>query len=269
MEKVFSYITKNLISVLGIAILTGTTLTTSALGVMKVANNFDKVKLEVPEVREAESNVPFTLSPTPKNSGTSQQGTNTISHPKGTTAVKASVTGGNVVIPTSVPSSNSTLSQTSTVGCTITLFGKQYDVTNLRNTHSGGNIFNCGTDMTGTYQARHGTDLSRMQQYLISSSGGTTSSSNSSSGSSNANGNTGSGNTTNGNPQTSGGSTSSGSQSGSGSSSDSTSSNTTHHDDDNEGDHIEEREIHNEDHEDEVKVRTESYLQMLLKLIIS
>jgi hypothetical protein len=244
MEKIFSYITKNLISVLGITILTGTTLTTSALGVMKVANNFDKVKLEVPEVREAEANVPSLVSPTPKNSGTPQQGTGAISHPKGTTAVKTSVAGGGAVIPTSVPSSSSVSSQASTVGCTITLFGKQYDVTNLRNTHSGGNIFNCGTDMTGTYQARHGTDLSRMQQYLISSSGGTTSS------------NVGS-------------STSSGSQSGNGSSSSQTPPVTVHHKDDDEGDHAEEREINNEDHEDEVRVHTESYLQMLLKLIIS
>ena len=246
MEKVFSYVTKNLISVLGIAILTGTTLTTSALGVMKVANNFERVKLEVPEVREIESTTPSTPTSTSSTTSTPQQGAGLIPHPKGATTVKASVTGGSTIIPTSVPPSNSTLSQASAAGCVITLFGKQYDVTNLRNTHSGGNVFNCGTDMTGTYQARHGTDLSRMQQYLISSSGGATSS------------NVGS-------------STSSGSRSGSGSSSGSTSTSfdTTHHNDDDEGDRIEEREIHNEDSEDEASVHTESYLQTFLKLITS
>lgn len=251
MEKIFSYITKNLISVLGITILTGTTLTTSALGVMKVANNFDKVKLEVPEVREIESVPPSTLSPTPRNSDSVQQNAGTSSHPKGTATTKTSA-GGGIIVPTSVPSNTTTTqASTTTGGCTITLFGKQYDVANLRNTHSGGNIFNCGTDMTGTYQARHGTDLSRMQQYLISSSGGTTSSSNN----------------TNGNTQTSGGSTSSGSQSGNGSSSSQTSPVTVHHKDDDEEDHVEEREIHNEDREEGGKTHIESYLQTFLKLI--
>ena len=52
--------------------------------------------------------------------------------------------------------------------CIVTLFGQQYDVTTLRSTHSGGDIFKCGTDMTAVYQNRHGTNLSRMQPYLIS-----------------------------------------------------------------------------------------------------
>ncbi len=52
-------------------------------------------------------------------------------------------------------------------GCIITLFGKQYDVTALQNAHTGGNLFACGTDMTATYQAQHGTDVSRMISYLV------------------------------------------------------------------------------------------------------
>lgn len=51
--------------------------------------------------------------------------------------------------------------------CIITLFGKQYDVTALQASHTGGNIFACGTDMTATYQAMHGTDVSRMIPYLV------------------------------------------------------------------------------------------------------
>ncbi|MEI7579410.1 MAG: cytochrome b5 domain-containing protein [bacterium] len=51
-------------------------------------------------------------------------------------------------------------------GCLVTLSGKQYDVTTLRKSHSGGDVFQCGTDMTAKYIAQHGSDLSRMQRYL-------------------------------------------------------------------------------------------------------
>ncbi len=62
--------------------------------------------------------------------------------------------------PTKIP--NVTLSNK----CIVTLFGSLYDVTSLRSTHSGGDIFNCGTDMTAIYQGRHGNNLSRMAAYL-------------------------------------------------------------------------------------------------------
>ncbi|MCA9386104.1 hypothetical protein KC717_05645 [Candidatus Dojkabacteria bacterium] len=52
--------------------------------------------------------------------------------------------------------------------CIITLWGKSYNITSLINTHSGGNIFSCGTDMSNTYQSEHGSDLSRMAKYLLS-----------------------------------------------------------------------------------------------------
>lgn len=55
--------------------------------------------------------------------------------------------------------------------CVVTLFGIQYDVTSLQTTHSGGNIFTCGTNMTATYQAKHGTDVSRMAPYTIPTAG--------------------------------------------------------------------------------------------------
>lgn len=61
--------------------------------------------------------------------------------------------------PTTAPTNNSNL-------CIITLQGQQYDVTSLRSTHSGGDIFKCGTDMTAVYQGKHGTSLARMQPYL-------------------------------------------------------------------------------------------------------
>lgn len=65
-------------------------------------------------------------------------------------------------------------SQTNTNQCIITLFGNRYDVTSLRKTHSGGDIFKCGTDMTTVYQGRHGTNLARMQPYLLTGGSGST-----------------------------------------------------------------------------------------------
>lgn len=51
--------------------------------------------------------------------------------------------------------------------CIVTVFGKQYDVTELKDTHSGGDIFECGTDVSQVYQSQHGTKVGRIQQYLI------------------------------------------------------------------------------------------------------
>ncbi|MFZ2199309.1 MAG: hypothetical protein WAV40_00795 [Microgenomates group bacterium] len=53
--------------------------------------------------------------------------------------------------------------------CIVTLFGVQYDVSPLQTGHTGGNIFVCGTDMTATYQGMHGTNVSRMVSYLLTS----------------------------------------------------------------------------------------------------
>lgn len=68
---------------------------------------------------------------------------------------------------TSAPSLTPTLDRR----CIVTLFGQKYDVTYLRNTHSGGDVFKCGTDMTEIYKDKHGTNLDRMQNYLLGSNG--------------------------------------------------------------------------------------------------
>ena len=49
--------------------------------------------------------------------------------------------------------------------CIITLFGKTYDISNLRSTHSGGDVFTCGADMTSKYQGKHGSSVSMMSRY--------------------------------------------------------------------------------------------------------
>ena len=55
--------------------------------------------------------------------------------------------------------------------CIVTIFGQKYDVTFLRDTHSGGDVFICNTDMSTIYQRRHGTNLNLIARYLIGSSG--------------------------------------------------------------------------------------------------
>jgi hypothetical protein len=72
-----------------------------------------------------------------------------------------------------LPNMSATVTQSvpGNTGCIITLFGQQYNVTSLQQSHSGGNIFTCGTDMSARYQGEHGSSVSRMQKYLVSSIG--------------------------------------------------------------------------------------------------
>lgn len=51
--------------------------------------------------------------------------------------------------------------------CIVTIFDKRYDVTELRSTHSGGDVYECGTDMSADFESEHGTNVQRIQQYLI------------------------------------------------------------------------------------------------------
>lgn len=52
--------------------------------------------------------------------------------------------------------------------CIVTVNGSKYDVTSLRKSHSGGNIFVCGTNMTSTFQSMHGNDYNIIRKYKIS-----------------------------------------------------------------------------------------------------
>lgn len=55
--------------------------------------------------------------------------------------------------------------------CIVTLFGNRYDVTKLRSSHPGGDVFACGTDQTELYRSQHGTNLNQMKRYLIDGQG--------------------------------------------------------------------------------------------------
>lgn len=52
--------------------------------------------------------------------------------------------------------------------CLIMIDGVKYNVTVFRQMHSGGDIFSCGTDMSGVFWSRHGQSmLNRLQQYRV------------------------------------------------------------------------------------------------------
>jgi cytochrome b involved in lipid metabolism len=52
--------------------------------------------------------------------------------------------------------------------CIITINGTRYDVTSYMNMHSGGNIFQCGTDMTAAFNSQHNSSyMSMMAKYKV------------------------------------------------------------------------------------------------------
>jgi hypothetical protein len=51
--------------------------------------------------------------------------------------------------------------------CIITIDGQRYDVQTIRNTHTGGDVFQCGTDMSAVFHEKHGDRLQMIQKYLI------------------------------------------------------------------------------------------------------
>lgn len=52
--------------------------------------------------------------------------------------------------------------------CIITISGQKYDVTQFQYQHQGGNIFQCGTDMSVIFTNQHQKNyLNKMKRYLI------------------------------------------------------------------------------------------------------
>jgi cytochrome b involved in lipid metabolism len=53
--------------------------------------------------------------------------------------------------------------------CIVTINNQKYDVTALRKTHSGGDIFVCNSDMTTTFFTQHNQNFlnTRMPKYKI------------------------------------------------------------------------------------------------------
>lgn len=162
-EFLFSWFT-NLGQKLAVLLLVGTTAVTTGSAVTKIAtaSKVLGVKVET-EGRVEQKTTP--VSPTPVAAGSRPNPTPTGAAP--TTRVT----------PTASPTVRTSQSVSASVDlsgrCIITLFGKQYDVTTLRSTHSGGDVFSCGSDMTTSYQAKHGTNMSRMAKYEVTGTGQT------------------------------------------------------------------------------------------------
>jgi hypothetical protein len=129
MKKMMSRV----LPVLAVVLLTGVTLTTTVLGAGKILKNYNDLKIPTPEVKSVQA----------VSEAVNEEAISEAEEEEPT--------------PTPITSNQ----------CVITLFGKQYDVTSLRSAHSGGNVFVCGTDQTTLYQSQHGTNMSRMQAYLV------------------------------------------------------------------------------------------------------
>lgn len=152
MNSIFKYLSKNIVMAILVTVITGITVTTSATGTAKLISGMKSIQPSIPEVKEIQKQIP---TPTTENNNS-----------KSKTAILASIT-------SSVSTNDNNVKKNNT--CIITLFGKQYDVYSLKSSHSGGDIFTCNSDMSSTYQRKHGTNVSRMQQFLVTSTGSTSS----------------------------------------------------------------------------------------------
>lgn len=173
-----------IIAVAGITIV-GATVATGTMGASNLVSKFTEKEHTIAQVKADDDTSTNDSTPSDDTNKTTTTPTGSIKS-TGTPAAKKLGTSALTV----VPSITTTPSVKNTTGCIITLFGQQYNVSTLQQTHSGGNIFNCGTDMSSTYQGKHGSNVSRMQQYLVSAigTGGTVNGSTGASGASGATG---------------------------------------------------------------------------------
>jgi hypothetical protein len=80
----------------------------------------------------------------------------------------AAIIGGSILSVYSMWTMISSIPNANAAGtCIVTIFGKQYDVAPLQTSHSGGNVFTCGTDMSSVYQGMHGTNISKIASFLV------------------------------------------------------------------------------------------------------
>lgn len=143
------------ITVAIVSVLTFITLSTSVMAVNKILGSFgqgadQKEKIITEGVKNNSAGVSLPVIAIPTNVSQSNYAAPTQIN--------------RIISPTSIPTSNSS-------SCIVTVFGKQYDVTTLRSTHSGGDVFTCGTDMTAIYQGRHGTGVNLIAPYLVTVGG--------------------------------------------------------------------------------------------------
>ncbi len=200
MNKISLLLSQKLLPTIAVIFFTGTTLATSAVAGMKLIKTNQPVYAQgiveqiAPLQEEQQPINNTTTTPITGNNIPAANQNPVKASPPAPTGQQATVTqtasfplakqaGGTQIAGAQNNATNTGNNQpVNSNACIITLFGKQYDVAPLRNTHPGGNIFTCGTDMTTVYQGQHGNDVSRMQPYLVttnnttgtSGTGGTT-----------------------------------------------------------------------------------------------
>lgn len=70
--------------------------------------------------------------------------------------------------PSSTPAPTVAPATPKPAGCIIQIDGVKYNITSLVKTHSGGNVFTCGTDMSAIFWGKHNAKILQiMQQYRI------------------------------------------------------------------------------------------------------
>ncbi len=168
MKELISELFSNLGQKLAMLLLVGTTALTTGTAVSKVV-----IKQTGAEQRESQQEAVDMPDSGSENSN-SETGERkiTLFQDDSTILISPTPTKSKSAVPspTAIPKAVVTTAKTAAVvdtanRCIITLFGKSYDISSLRSTHSGGDVFTCGADMTSKYQGKHGSSVSMMSRY--------------------------------------------------------------------------------------------------------
>lgn len=147
-------------------VLIGTTALTTGTAVSKVVLKQTGAEHKNPTSQEAVV-LPETSAGTTERKITLFEDDSEIVTPTPTKTKSATLTPS--ATPTVVPKATVTPTKNTAANtannCIVTIFGKLYDVASLRSSHSGGDVFKCDTDMSSSYQSKHGTSVSRMSRY--------------------------------------------------------------------------------------------------------
>lgn len=150
MKLIKTLATMAIINAVGVVALIGFSFPTSTTGLPSVIPTASYA----PQLNSDVMASPISVIPTPTPAQVGTTATPQSSRIPATTATPAPT-----VQPTPLPTP---------AGCIVTIDSVKYDVTRLQFTHSGGDIFNCGADMSQTFWSRHNNRiLQRMQQYKI------------------------------------------------------------------------------------------------------
>jgi len=147
-------------------LLVASTLVTTGVAVTKVAQSFGIA--QIPRQGLSIESAPDTETQEEVVENIPDQKSQSVAQVVSVKSVKPAVpTVSPKLFPTSAPIAAVPTTVATNGGCIISLFGVQYDITSLLTTHSGGNVFKCGTDMTALYSSKHGTSVARMQKYIL------------------------------------------------------------------------------------------------------